>query len=106
MITTYPPDSSTIATSIGDVWRQFRPEYNAHDTRSGFIASAMSRVIGGEYHEDEEVLVCRVLVEKLYDMNYTLQRLCHFNKEVFMKVGQDLVGQNFDRGQFIFFSCL
>jgi hypothetical protein len=105
MLTTYPPSSETIASSIGDLWRQFRPDYNARHKR-GFIASAMARIVNGDYHESQDVLVCQIPLEKLYDMNYNLQKLCHFNKGVFEQVAQDLDGQSFDRGTFLLWSSL
>jgi hypothetical protein len=96
MITAYPPDSTTIATSLGDIWRQFRPVYSRSE---GFSASSLSRVLNGKLIQTKEELICRIPVEKLYDVNYNIQKLCHFNKDVFLQVGHTLGGQTFDRGK-------
>jgi hypothetical protein len=98
MLTDYPPDSITIATAVGDMWRQLRPEYQAGSSPWQYTPSAMSKVLGGKYYEGDKVLVCRVPLEELYGMNYNLQKLFHFNTDVFVQVSQDLVGQEYDRG--------
>jgi hypothetical protein len=98
VFTEYPPLPETIATSLGSMWRQFRPEYNSLNTRLGFIASPIARISGGIYFDSEEVLVCKVAVDKLWDLNYEVEKLCRFHKDVFLLVGKKLDGKTFDRG--------
>jgi hypothetical protein len=84
------------------MWRQFRPEYNSLNTDSGFIASPVARIFGGIYFEGEEVLACKVAISKLWDLNYAVEKLCRFHKDVFLLVGEQLDGKSFDRGSLSF----
>ena len=43
-------------------------------------------------------MVCRINIEKLWDINYFLGKLFRFNKMVFLKVGENLDGMEYDRG--------
>ena len=98
VFTPYPPDPESIATPFGAVWRQFRPEFSSQYP-AGFKPSFSGSTFGGVYTEtDEDSVVCQIRIEKLWDVIYTLGKLCRFNKTMFMKVGENLEGMAFDRG--------
>lgn len=98
VFTPFPPASETLATSVGAIWRQFRPEFSGRFP-SGFKPSSSGTIFGGVYTEtDEGTVVCRISIEKLWDINYFLGKLFRFNKMVFLKVGESLDGMEYDRG--------
>ena len=96
--TEYPPSSETIASSLGAMWRHFRPEYHARNTQSGFHASPVAKMLGSVYFEEEGLLVCQVSIEKLWSFNYPLGKLCRFNKDIFMEIGKRILNRTYDRG--------
>ena len=98
MFTPYPPDLETLTTSLGAMWRQFRPEFSSQYP-SGFRSSSSGSVFGAVYTEtDEDTVVCKIGIDKLWDFNYFLGKLFRFNKTTFSKVGDGLDGMAFDRG--------
>jgi hypothetical protein len=96
IFTGYPPDPSTIATILGGLWRQLRPEYNPDV--SGYVPSPMVKLFDGVFFETEDVLVCQITLQRLWDLNYSVQKLCRFNMEIFLKVSKSLDGNVYDRG--------
>ena len=97
IFTAYPPDPETIATSLGAMWRQFRPEYHVFELK--YSPSRAAKIFGGVYIEsDDDVLTCRIAVDKLWDLDYSVGKLCRFNKDVFLKEASKLDGKVFDRG--------
>jgi len=101
VFTPYPPSSETLATSVGAMWRQFRPDFGSRYP-SGFQPSSSGTIFGGVYSEnDEGLVVCWISIEKLWDLNYFLGKLFRFNKIVFQNVGEDLNGMVYDRGTLV-----
>jgi hypothetical protein len=98
IFTPFPPDLDTLATSLGAMWRQFRPEFSSQYP-GGFKSSSSGSMFGGVYTEtDEDTVVCKIGIDKLWDVNYFLGKLFRFNKTVFSKIGESLDGMAFDRG--------
>lgn len=98
IFTPYPPDPDTIAASFGAVWRLFRPETITLLSDPHFRPSSVAKICGGVYFESEDGLVFQVSVDKLWDLNYSLRKLCRFDREVFTKAAENLDGMVFDRG--------
>lgn len=96
VFTKFPPDPEVVALSLGGMWRQFRPHATSQ-YRSSRNSSPAVKVYGAKYYELDN-MVCEVDTSKLWDLNYSLQKLCRFDKCVFMKAGQTLEGRTFDRG--------
>jgi len=97
IFTAYPPDPDTIATSLGSMWGQFRPEYNIVELK--YSPSPAAKIFGAVYIEsDDDVLTCQITVHKLWDLDYSVGKLCRFNKDVFLKEAWKLDGKVFDRG--------
>jgi hypothetical protein len=97
IFTPYPPDLDTIATSLGAMWRQFRPEFNI--TQSKYSPSSAAKIFGGLYMEsDDDRLSCQIALNKLWDLNYSVGKLFRFNKDVFFEETRKLDGRAFDRG--------
>jgi len=102
IFTEYPPHSDTIATSLGAMWRQFRPEFNV--IQSKYSPSPAAKIFGGVYIEsDGDILICQIALDKLWDLNYSVGKLCRFNKDVFLEETRKLDGKAFDRGIPLFF---
>jgi hypothetical protein len=95
IFTEYPPNPDTIATSLGSMWRQFRPEINID---SKFTPSPTAKIFQGVHFECDDVLICQLAVDKLWDLNYSVGKLCRFNKNVFTDQVEKIEGKSFDRG--------
>ena len=80
------------------MWRQFRPEFPPFTTN--YIPAVAAKLFDGVYVESDDLLICQVSVDKLWELNYAVSKLCRFNKKVFSKLVGDLDGKAFDRGNF------
>ena len=79
------------------MWRQFRPEFNV--AQSKYSPSPAAKIFGGVYIEsDDDILSCQIALDKLWDLNYSVGKLCRFNKDVFLEETRKLDGRAFDRG--------
>jgi hypothetical protein len=96
--TEFPPSSETVASSLGALWRHFCPEYHARNTQCGFHASPAAKMMHGIYFEEESVVVCQLSIAELWSFDYSLGKLCRFNKAVFLEIGEKIVNQTYDRG--------
>lgn len=93
----YPPDPDTIATVLGGMWRQFRPEFNIR--QSNYILSPATKIFGGVHVESgDDIVSCQIALDRVWDLNYSVEKLCRFNKEVFLEETGKLDGRAFDRG--------
>ena len=96
IFTPYPPGPDNIASSFGAMWRQFRPDYSV---RHGKIEpSRWAEAFGATHSEEAGVFTCHIALDKLWEMDYSLSKLCRFNKNVFLALGERLVGRVFDQG--------
>ena len=78
------------------MWRQFRPDYSV---RHGKIEpSRWAEAFGATHSEEAGVLTCQIALHQLWEMDYSLSKLCRFNKNVFLALGERLVGRVFDQG--------
>ena len=97
VLTPYPPNPNDIATSLGKMGEFFFPEFDSDGTFN-FEPSPMASSLGRIYCESEDFVVYQVPIQKLWDCFYSLQKLCRFNKDVFLNASKVLHGRKFDRG--------
>jgi hypothetical protein len=79
------------------MWRQFRPEFT-NDSKEKFTPSPSPKFFGGIYSESDKILTFQLPLDKLWDINYSVQKLCRFNQEIFYEQSEKLDGNVFDRG--------
>ena len=95
----FPPSPDTLADQIGGMWREFRPRF-FKDPAKEMIPSACAHLFDAAYDNKEDLMICRVPLAKLWDLNYTTEKLFRFNKDVYMEVGEKLEHKEFDHGLF------
>jgi hypothetical protein len=80
------------------MWRQFRPELDSPHLHAGINPSPIGKRFGAAYSDSGDVVICRIPIDKLWDLNYAMEKICRFNKDVFLDVAGNLVGKVFERG--------
>jgi hypothetical protein len=96
IFTPYPPGPDDLVSSLGAMWRQFRPEYSMRTRK--IEPSSWAEAFGATHSEKAGILTCQLAVERLWGMDYSLSKLCRFNEKVFLELTEKLDGRVFDRG--------
>jgi len=102
IFTKYPPDPENIASSLGGMWRQFRPQYQPR-TGSAFEPSQAAKIYEGKYIQLQHSVVCQVDIDNLWDLSYPLQKVCRFDRDVYSEVGKGLDGKEFNHRSFMLY---
>jgi hypothetical protein len=93
----YPPSPDTLARRLGELWRSFRPQFVYEPVRD-IIPAPCSAYFGATYEDVKDHVCCNIPISKLWDYNYSTQKLFRFNKDVYLEVGNELEHKEYDYG--------